>query len=435
MGRFHDGGQSHQINRLNDCRDISAREYLTSHSRMGINYESQLTMRNEGNLMSSSSQSSPVVIVGGGAAGLSCALSAAAQGINVVLLEKTAELGGTVTQALIHSIGGLFDDQGNFLNSGLPVELAERLSQASPHTRKRRIGKTWVLDVDPGIYTKVITDWITTTPNIDVSYHSSVTSVSIHAGYIEQISITYNGESCTLRPHALIDTTGNASIVRHIDAELLADGLALGGFILQLRGISPNALQFPKSVALLREIRKAVDNDELPVECSTLWLDTGVYPDEAYAKFNVTPVDYDANHMKAVAKRLLTFLQTLPGFTGTFINRHGQLGIRDGGRIKGEYCLTETDIKEGKRFADVACRACWPIEHWHPQKGISLEYLPAGHHYDIPLCSLKVAGFTNLWAAGKCLSAEPRAQASARVAGTCWAMGEAVGKKIFGSSR
>ncbi len=377
-----------------------------------------------------SSKPYEIVIVGGGAAGLSCALSAAAEGANVVLLEKTAGLGGTVQQALIHTLGGLFDDQGNFLNPGLPAALTERLGHACSHTRKRRIGKTWVLSVDPSVYAVVIAAWIKTTPNISVHYQARVTHVSIDAGRIEQVRVTCNGETHTLHPHALVDTTGNASIVQQIDAGLVADGVALGGFILQLRGLMPDALQFPKGVARLRQIRKAVDNGELPPECSTVWLDTGVYPDEAYAKFSVTPADYDAGHMKCVAKQLLAFLQALPDFTGAFIHRYGQLGTRDAGRIKGEYCLTEQDIKAGKRFADVACRACWPIEHWHPQTGISLEYLPPGHDYDIPLRSLKVAGFTNLWAAGKCLSAEPRAQASARVVGTCWAMGEAVGKNI-----
>ncbi|QTA86288.1 FAD-dependent oxidoreductase [Desulfonema magnum] len=376
--------------------------------------------------------SNPVVIVGGGAAGVSCALSAAAQGMNVMLLEKTTEVGGTVTRSLIHTLGGLFDDQGNFLNTGLPVELTKRLSRACPHTRKRRIGKTWVLDVNPVVYTNVITDWIKATPNIDVSYRVNIINVSVHAEQIEQVSVTCNGKSRTLRPCALVDTTGNASIVRHIDTELVANGMALGGFIVQLRGIASDALRFPKGVALLREIRKAVNDHKLPPECSTLWLDTGVYPDEVYVKFNVMPEDYDTAHMRCVAKRLLNFLHALPGFGRAFINRHGQIGTRDAGRIKGEYCLTETDIKMGRRFADVACRACWPIEHWHPQKGITLEYLPEGHYYDIPLSSMQVSGFTNLWAAGKCLSATPRAQASARVVGACWAMGEAIGKNILG---
>ena len=372
------------------------------------------------------------VIVGGGAAGLGCALSAAAEGANVLLLEKTAELGGTVKQALIHTIGGLFNDNGEFLNEGLPVELAERLGRACPYTQKRRIGRTWVLNVDPAIYAEVVTNWINATPNIEVHYQTSVTELCIDAGRTLEISGNCDGRPYTCCPQALVDTTGDASVVRQIDEGLVADGLAMGGFILQLRGLTRDALQFPKRVALSRQIRKAVDNEELPRECSSVWLDTGVYPEEAYAKVSVSPQAFDTAHMRHVAQLLLAFLRTLPGFAGAFIHRYGEPGTRDGGRIKGEYCLTEQDLKESKRFTDVACRACWPIEHWHPQNGITLEYLPSGSDYDIPLRSLKVSGFTNLWAAGKCLSAEPRAQASARVAGTCWAMGEAVGRHITG---
>ena len=375
------------------------------------------------------------VIVGGGAAGLSCALSAAAGGANVLLLEKAVELGGTVKHALIHTIGGLFDDRGDFLNAGLPVELTERLRHACSYTRKRRIGKTWVLNVDPAIYAKVITNWIQTKPNIEVHYQASVTRVSIEDGRIKQISGVFDGSSHTLCPNDVVDATGNASVVRKVDEGLVDDGLALGGLILQLRGLMPDAMLFPKGVALLRQILKAVVDGELPPECSSLWLDTGVYPDEAYAKFSVSQGCHDPAHMRLVAQQLLAFLHMSPGFARAFIHRYGELGARDAGRIKGEYCLTEQDIKAGKRFGDVACRACWPIEHWHPQKGISLEYLPPGCDYDIPLRSLKVSGFTNLWAAGKCLSAEPRAQASARVAGTCWAMGEAVGRHITGRSK
>ena len=381
----------------------------------------------------SSDPSKPVVVVGAGAAGISCALAAAEAGASVVLLEKSAELGGTVSQALIHTLGGLFDDQGNLLNTGLPAELAERLSQACPYTKQRRIGKTWVLDVDPANYANVVTDWVAATPNIKIVFHAGVTKLSIHAGQIAQITISSYGNFDSVQPAAVVDATGDANVVRLVDAERVANGVALGGFILQLRGVATDALRFPNGVALLMEIRKAAETHQLPPECLTLWLDTGVYPDEAYAKFNVTPDNYDATAMRSAAERLLAFLQTMPAFGKAFINAYGRLGIRDGGRITGEYCLTEADVKSGKQFADRACRACWPIEHWHPGKGLNLEYLPAGSTYDIPLRSLKVAGFNNLWAAGKCLSAEPRAQASARVVGTCWAMGEAVGNYLGGN--
>ena len=370
--------------------------------------------------------------MGGGAAGLGCALSAANRGANIVLIEKTAELGGTVTHALIHTIGGLFDDNGNFLNEGITVELVDRLERACSSTRRRRIGKTWVLNVDPAIYARVSSRWVESIPNIVVRYEARVAYVSIDLGNVEHIEGSCQGKSYSLRPHALVDTTGNASLIRHVDETLVADGAASGGFIVQVRGLAQGAMQFPKGVALLREIRNAVDKEELPRECSAVWLDTGVYPDEAYVKFGVPPDGFDVCRMRLAAQRLLAFLKRVPGFAEAFVYRYGELGERDAGRIHGEYCLTERDVKQSKRFEDVACRGNWPIEHWHPQSGISLEYLPPGSTYDIPLRSMKVLGFNNLWAAGKCLSAEPRAQASARIAGVCWAMGEAVGKHITG---
>lgn len=377
--------------------------------------------------------SNPIVVAGAGAAGLSCALSAATAGARVVLLEKTTTLGGTVCQALIHTLGGLFDDQGALLNGGLPAELVDRLGRASPVTHRRRIGKAWVLDVDPTIYGRVVTEWIKATPTIEVIHRASVTGLSVRNGHIERVDISHDSVFRTLNPLALVDTTGDADIVRLANPDCVAEGEALAGVILRLRGVGANALQFPKNVALMREIRKAAEDHGLPRECSTLWLDAGVYPDEAYVKFNVKLDNYDADALQATGRKLLIFLQAISDFGEAFIDAHGQLGIRDGGRIRGEHCLTEADIKSGRHFADAACRACWPIEHWHPDQGISVEYLPAGHTYDIPLRSLKVAGFTNLWAAGKCLSAEPRAQSSARVVGTCWAMGAAIGQYLSGN--
>lgn len=376
---------------------------------------------------------SPVVVVGAGAAGMACALATARHGKEVVLVEKTSGLGGTVKQALIHTLGGLFDDQGELLNQGLSVELCEKLFQACSQTKKRRIGKTWVLDVDPDIYTQVVTDWITATANITVYSHAEINRVVIEDKTVKQVIINRNNEIFTVNASALIDTTGSAEVVRQIDVDLVDEGMALGGYILQLRNVEPGTLKFPKGVALLRDIRRAAEQGQLSQECATVWLDSGVYADEVYAKFSVSMTDYQPEHMQMVASQLMDYLRHLPGFGTATLHAHSQLGIRDGGRIHGEYCLTAADVVSGKQFEDAVCQASWPIEHWHPDKGITLEYLPPGSTYTIPLRSLKVAGFSNLWAIGKCLSAEPRAQASARVVGTCWAMGAAVGKNLVRS--
>ncbi len=375
-----------------------------------------------------------LVIAGAGATGIACALAAARRKIPVLLLEKSALLGGTVTGALIHTLGGFFNDRGDSLNPGLPAELIDRLVEASPFTCKRRIGKTWVLNVDPDIYQQVISNWLNEYPTINICYRTRISHASINSQRIDAVTATCNGQSRTLNTLAVIDATGGADIVRSIDSRLVTEGSALAGLIVQLGGISPGTLDFPKGLALLRHIRKAAENHELPPECSTLWLDAGVYPEEIYVKFNLPAKSYDRAQMITVANRLLAFLQAWPGFSEAFISRHGQLGIRDGGRIHGDYTLTEADLKQGRHFDDAVCCVSWPIEYWHPEHGVSLDYFPPGHSYEIPLSALKVSGLNNFFVAGKCFSAEPRAQASARVVGSCWAMGEGLVNAHFGES-
>ena len=125
---------------------------------------------------------------------------------------------------------------------------------------------------------------------------------------------------------------------------------------------------------------------------------------------------------------LVPFLKRFQSFSEATVTRTGKLGIRGGDRVKGEYCLTEEDVRSGRKFPDPACRCCWPIEYWDPDKGVSIEHLPVDTYYEIPLRSLKVQGIENLWVAGKSFSADIRAQASARVVGSCWSMGEATAK-------
>ncbi len=55
------------------------------------------------------------------------------------------------------------------------------------------------------------------------------------------------------------------------------------------------------------------------------------------------------------------------------------------------------------------------------------KYLPPGAHYEIPARSLRAANVANLFMAGKTISADVDAIASARVMGCCLATGAAAG--------
>lgn len=373
-----------------------------------------------------------LLVVGAGAAGMACALAAARGGAEVLLVERAADIGGTVAGALIHTIGGLFDDAGEPVNAGLPMELVERLTAADPRTTQRRIGRTRVLNVDPGVYREVTRRWLVEVARITCLTDSEVIAVEQLGGRVGQVRLRIGAGERSLHPYAIVDASGDAGVVRLVDPALVEPGAALAGLVVVLTGVTPGALAFPRGVALIQRIRAAIAAGELPAECATLWPDSGIAADEVYLKLNLSTADFDGERMRGTLAQLLDWLRRLPEFADAGLGRVGQLGVRDGGRVYGRYRLQETDLKSARRFEDAVCAGCWPIEHWHPEQGIKLEYLPPGTRYDIPVRALTVVGIDGLYATGKCLSAEPRAQASARVAGTCWGMGAGLGALLAG---
>jgi hypothetical protein len=103
---------------------------------------------------------------------------------------------------------------------------------------------------------------------------------------------------------------------------------------------------------------------------------------------------------------------------------------RAGRMIPGQYLLTGADVRSGRKFPDGVARCAWPIEQWGPNGVARFQYLAAGSHYEIPARSLRAASPENLFMAGKTISADVDAIASARVMGCCLATGAAAGKLV-----
>ena len=211
--------------------------------------------------------------------------------------------------------------------------------------------------------------------------------------------------------------------------------------IFRMRSVQVAALAFPKNVIVQRRIQSAVSDGFLPVECAGVWIDQGVYDDEVYLKWSVTvegtgtgavSESEEELKIKEAMKKLVSFLFGFPAFATAEVVQSGRICSRGGSRIKGEYQLTVADVRGLREFHDAACRCSWPIEYWNPERGVQMEYLESDGSYEIPLRSLKAADFENLWAAGKCFSSDYLAQASARVSGCCWAMGQAAGRAATG---
>lgn len=378
-----------------------------------------------------------VVIAGAGPAGIATAIAAARNGCRVLLLEKQPLIGGTVTNSLIHTLGGFYDDAGEYLNQGLSVELCQRLLATDTLVVKRKIGRTWCLAVDPALFRQVVTDWTAEEPLITLVTGSYVMGGTISKAGVDRLEIMLQGSPVSLVPAAVVDATGDAALVRLLDSNLVQQEQeqVAAGFIFRLQGAEPGTLIFPKGVELLRLIRQAGQDGTLPPVAASAWLDSGLREDELFVKLTV-PLDdsgravINLDEAMEACDRLVLFLREHPALRQVACVETGQISIRGGGRIKGKTCLTEEDLLSCRSFPDAACLGVWPLEYWDQQQGVKLRYLPAGGRYTIPLSCLQVAGFDQFWAAGKCLSATPLAQASARVVGCCWAMGDAVGRAV-----
>jgi hypothetical protein len=77
--------------------------------------------------------------------------------------------------------------------------------------------------------------------------------------------------------------------------------------------------------------------------------------------------------------------------------------------------------------ADGVGRGVAPVQQ-EAESGARYEYGPDDDWYDVPRGCLEHATCANLLAAGRCLSASHEAMGSARVIGTCLAVGEAAGR-------
>lgn len=105
------------------------------------------------------------------------------------------------------------------------------------------------------------------------------------------------------------------------------------------------------------------------------------------------------------------------------------LGVRESRRVKGKYILTKEDIYNAKEFENPVAYSNYPIDIHSIEKDSSvLNYVQKT--YTIPLESLIVDGFDNLFVIGRCISADFYAQAAVRIQPTCFSMGEGLAKYL-----
>jgi hypothetical protein len=120
------------------------------------------------------------------------------------------------------------------------------------------------------------------------------------------------------------------------------------------------------------------------------------------------------------------FRESLPGCEEAFVADTGvQVGIRQTRQARGIAMLRNADILAGRKSPDGVVRSPWPIE-LHAGEKPRVEWL-LDDWYEVPWGCLVPERGEGLVVAGRCLSAEHEAVASARVTAQCFGYGHAAG--------
>jgi hypothetical protein len=120
------------------------------------------------------------------------------------------------------------------------------------------------------------------------------------------------------------------------------------------------------------------------------------------------------------------FREHLAGCEHAYVNDTGvQVGVRQTRQVEGRARLMNADVVAGRKFRDGVARSPWPIE-LHAGARPKVEWL-LNDFYEVPYGCFVPARGEGLLVAGRCLSAEHEAVASARVTAQCFSYGQAIG--------
>jgi hypothetical protein len=391
-----------------------------------------------------------VLVVGGGIAGLAAAAAAAREGADTLLVEKLGFLGGTLSAVTLGGICGAFRHVGPEQDlrpvvGGLWNEMRDRLLARDALGAPRRsvlVRGVHGLPYDPERF-KIVADEMMAAHRVRVLTGATVAGVARDGARITAVFVETAGGRFAILPQRIVDASGDADVVARA-----------GGHFQP-----PAQVQAPSAMLRLAPVDRAAFG-ALPRAAVNAALEGAVAAGYDLPRTMVAVFPYLADHEVHVnATRVLkpdatgfdttdpweraeaeaegrrqaflyeaAMVATLPGFERARVAGIGPvLGVRESRLVLGQTVLTEAAVMAGATPADrVACCA-WPVEDHAPGRSTIWRPLPDDAWYGIPFGCLLPLGFDNLLVAGRCLSAEHAAQASARISLACLAMGEAAG--------
>ncbi|WP_020576790.1 FAD-dependent oxidoreductase [Actinopolymorpha alba] len=388
---------------------------------------------------------SDITVVGGGLAGVCAAIAAARHGARVALVQNRPVLGGNASSeirvwvcgATAHGVHQWARETG--IMGELFVENQFRNPEGNPYY--------WDLTVLEAVRAE---------PNIALFLNTDVHEVAA-SGPADRRTITAvtgwqqgSEKSITFTSPVFLDCTGDGLVGHLAGAEVMTgrearevfgepwapevpDNNTLGSTILFYSKDAGQPSKFvPPSFAVDLGTTAIPDHRVIRTDmkgCAFWWIEWGgeldVVADNERIRDELQAVVYGIwDHIKnsgrydGVENLTLEWIGSVPG-------------KREYRRFVGDHVLTQHNVLGQTVFDDAIGFGGWSID-LHPPGGVYATE-PGSRHwysdgtYDIPLRSLYSRNVTNLWMAGRNISASHVAFGSTRVMATCAVLGEAAG--------
>jgi hypothetical protein len=396
-----------------------------------------------------------VAVLGGGAAGVAAAVTAAGQGLRVALVERYGFCGGGAVAGHSGTICGLYEASEDpaapprQVVHGFAATFADRLEAMGGLAPPVRYGKTYTRVHDPLVWRETA-DALLGEAGVKVVFHAVAKGVHLDGDRVEGLDVWTKQGPLDLRAAVTIDASGDADVVAMAGLPaFVGDNGRVQNPTMIFRLMGVDTARFlarygtdtimPAEVTALIQEANAGNDYRLPR--AKIWLFTTTRPGELLCNCTrvigadgreLNPLNRDdfteaeIEGRRQVREYARFFRDHLAGCEEAFVEDTGvQVGVRQTRQIEGVQKLTNADVIAGTKFRDGIARSPWPIE-LHAGAKPKVEWL-IEDVYEVPYgCFVPVQG-EGLIAAGRCLSAEHEAVASARVTAQCFGYGHAIG--------
>lgn len=382
-----------------------------------------------------------LIVAGGGFAGCAAAISAAREGLQVLLIEQANCLGGAPSNCLVNPFmpySTKINGQRTTLCKGLFQEITDRLAK---FTQDHDVALNETIFNEE--YLKIILARMAQSAGVELLFRSYLSDVKADNGTVASVTVANKSGSMELTANYFIDATGDADLAamaefpfrlgREEDSLCQPMTLCFRVGNVDLEGYRQTKAQITPLYQEWKRQGKLNNPREDVLIFPTVLEGVLHFNSTRIVKLNPTDaLDLTKAEILAREQALELFLFLKENFE-CFKNSHllstaAQIGVRESRMIDGEYILTGKDLVECRKFKDAIVLGNYDIDIHNPEgEGTSHYYFKEGEYYTIPYRSLIPKDSRNLLVAGRCISADHEAQASIRIMPIVCCIGEAAG--------